>query len=158
MLEWKMITQLLNKAVSEGQDHTAANDEILSFGFMEKLTDSDQCVRTCRMCDLMRSRCCNCVLFTQPEVNKKINASRAVWRWTKRVLFLVLFKRFYWWVRGLMTKLLCRSSFHLKSNKHLGKTPEWRRAEWGRKGVCRRWARYLTCNLLIKRRLKSVLA
>lgn len=25
----------------------------------------------CRMCDLMRSRCCDCVLFTRPEVNKK---------------------------------------------------------------------------------------
>lgn len=42
MLEWKTITQLLNKAVSEGQDHTAANDEIIRFGFMEKLKNSNE--------------------------------------------------------------------------------------------------------------------
>ncbi len=98
MLEWKMITQLLNKAVWEGQEHTAANDEIWSFGFNGFWSMCSYC----RMCDLMRSRCCNCVLFTQPEVNKKINASRAVWRWTKRVLFLVLLSDFIgesegWW-------------------------------------------------------------
>lgn len=45
-----MITQLLNTAVLEGRDHTATNDEIWSkaksFGFIEKLKDSDQCVLT----------------------------------------------------------------------------------------------------------------
>lgn len=91
-------------------------------------------------------------------MNKKINAKRAVRRWTKRVLFSALLKRIHLWVRGLMTKLFCRSSFHLKPNEHLCKTPKQRRAEWERKWLCWRWASYLTCNLLIKRRLKSWLS
>lgn len=91
-------------------------------------------------------------------MNKKINAKRAVRRWTKRVLFSALLKRIHLWVRGLMTKLFCRSSFHLKPNEHLGKTPKQRRVEWERKWLCWRWASYLTCNLLIKRRLKSWLS
>lgn len=99
-----------------------------------------------------------CIIYTAKSEQKKINARRAIRRWTKRVLFSALLKRIHLWVRGLMTKLFCRSSFHLKPNEHLGKTPEQRRAEWERKWLCWRWASYLTCNLLIKRRLKSWLS
>lgn len=147
-----MITQLLNTAVSEGRDHTATNDEIWSkaksFGFTEKLKDSDQSVLTTVIVYYLHGQ----------KWTKKINAKRAVRRWTKRVLFSALLKRIHLWVRGLMTKLFCRSSFHLKPNEHLCKTPKQRRAEWERKWLCWRWASYLTCNLLIKRRLKSWLS
>lgn len=137
-----MITQLLNTAISERHDHIAANEVIWSkeksFGLIAKLKDSDLCVHTQTIVYYLHGQ-----------------------KWTRKSM------------RGeLCEDEQSESSSQTSSSDFIGESEGWwpsssaalhfiwsgtstwkdTRAEWEWKWVCRRWARYLTCNLLIKKR------